>query len=346
MKKRRILAGILILILLALFTNWALRQKLSQVSSLSTNDSTSFSNVNQSASSSTAAPTRKQWTSSEMPSPHSNDTSGNPVQVEHKIEEMFKTPIEFYGRVVDENKNPVAGADISFSWNKLTVSHQFETGQSNAKTDENGLFSLEGQNGEGLDVRVSKSGYYTAKSNTMSFRYSQLSGMPIYVPDRNNPVIFFLVKKGSGVSLVTSKNGMGDDFSILVSRDGTPLKVDLLHRMTGEGPLEITQTKPDPKLMNQATEWSFQMAIPDGGFVEYHDQDFPVEAPDTNYQSTVQFDFQKSQTNWTETIAKDFYIRFSNPPLYGRLHVETSIGGGVRLTYAINPDGSRNIEAP
>jgi hypothetical protein len=95
----------------------------------------------------------------------------------------------------------------------------------------------------------------------------------------------------------------------------------------------------------KATEWSFEMSIPTGGFVEYHDEEFPFEAPEGGYQPAIKYDFQKGQTNWATDISKDFYFRFGNPPVFGRLHLETTIGNSaVRLTYAINPDGSRNLE--
>ena len=337
--KRKFFAAILILVLLGLFAKWDLRQrKTVSPTSSDVDTAATASNEGHSGVPSVQSPQQSELPASERSYPKTNGRS------EQNIEEMFRGPIEFYGKVVDENRNPVAAADISFSWNELTVSNQIATDRAQAKSDDNGFFSLERRSGEGLDVRISKSGYYVAKSNAMSFQYSGLSGMPAHNADRNNPVIFVLVKKGTGASLITSKRGMGDDFGISPPRDGTPLKIDLLNFKTGEGPLEISQIKPDPKNWKQAQEWFFQMKIPDGGFVEYRHQDFPFDAPESGYDSTVRFDLKKGETNWDEAISRDFYIRFGSPPLYGRLHLETAIDGGVRLTYAINPDGTHNLE--
>ena len=86
------------------------------------------------------------------------------------------------------------------------------------------------------------------------------------------------------------------------------------------------------------------MEIPDGGFVEEKDE-FPFEAPESGYQPVMEFNFQQGQADWIENLKKDYYIKFGNPPRYGRLHFDTSISKeGVRLTYAINPNGSRNLE--
>ena len=72
----------------------------------------------------------------------------------------WQTPIEFYGRVVDENTNPVAGASITFGWSELPTQEAARktTTMSNAK----GLFSLHDKRGPALDVWVGKEGYYSS----------------------------------------------------------------------------------------------------------------------------------------------------------------------------------------
>ena len=55
--------------------------------------------------------------------------------------------------------------------------------------------------------------------------------------------------------------------------------------------------------------------------------------------------YEKLQKASSEEDVKDYYIKFGSPPRYGRLHLETLIEmQGARLTYAINPTGSRNLE--
>lgn len=82
--------------------------------------------------------------------------------------------IEFYGKVVDENSNPVAGAQISFHW----VEVPDETGNRTAMTesDTEGLFSLRGQRGLNLGVSVSKESYYSSRRDNDSFNYGSLRG--------------------------------------------------------------------------------------------------------------------------------------------------------------------------
>jgi hypothetical protein len=59
----------------------------------------------------------------------------------------------------------------------------------------------------------------------------------------------------------------------------------------------------------------------------------------------TEWHFTEGDPDWKGYLKKSFYIKFGNPPFYGRLQIETGISyGGATLTYAINPTGSRNLE--
>jgi hypothetical protein len=254
-------------------------------------------------------------------------------------------PIEFYGRVMGEDNAPVGAANITFVWSHLFMPET--TYSTNTLSDADGNFSIKGILGADLDVSVCKDGYFPVKSaNPTRFSYSENFGATPFRPDPNNPVVFHLRKKGKGVELITSQNGMKPYLSVAAPLDGSPVFADLLNRKVGQtGQIEINQVKPDYQRWKQANGWQFGMTIPDGGFIEQSDE-FPFEAPASGYQPTIQFAFQQGQTNWAINLNKDYYIKFGNPPLFGRLHLETSIDmSGARLTYAINPDGSRNLES-
>ena len=67
----------------------------------------------------------------------------------------WKAPINFYGKVVDQDNQPIAGATVKFVWNDIS-----SAGWSSAEStsDVNGLFSLADKKGKGLSVSVSKMG--------------------------------------------------------------------------------------------------------------------------------------------------------------------------------------------
>jgi hypothetical protein len=255
----------------------------------------------------------------------------------------WKQPINFFGKVVDENGHAVSNASAHLKWTDLSENG---TSEINMATDNDGLFSLTGQQGKRLSVTVSKKGYYTPRAQALSsFEYANPEE-GIFKADPANPVVFTLRKKGAGVALVTSKYGVKKYFGVVAPLDGTPVWVDLLQRNSGLAPgqLMLSQKKPPYGSWKQATEWSFHMEIPGGGFVEHHDE-LPFEAPESGYKSVVEFVFQAGQPEWVTSIRKDYYIKFGSPARFGTLHLETEITmAGARLTYSINPDGSRNLE--
>lgn len=254
---------------------------------------------------------------------------------DHRILEVWQTPIDFYGKVVDQNSNPISGARIEFTWMELPE----ENGSryTSVESDSQGLFHLLGQRGPSLQMLVSKEGYYPRKGGE---KYGP-SKTPLFSAEANNPVIFVLKKKGEGAELITSEHGMRLNVAIRLPRDGAPVRVDVLEKKSDpEGPLEISQIKP----LEGATNWSFRLSIPSGGLIQNQDE-FQFEAPERNYQPTVEYHFTRGDTNWTTQLTKQFYMKFGEPAKYGWLRIESNLGQEtVFLTYAINPDGSRNLE--
>ncbi len=252
--------------------------------------------------------------------------------------QRWQTRIDFYGKVVDEKGSPVEGASIQFNWTEVP---SFEGPGNSATTtsDAAGLFSLEGKHGPSLNVRVMKDGYYTSPANRMGFSYRMGQ---VFLPDQTNPVVFRLRKKGQGVQLITSENGIRSNVAVRVSKNDVTIQVDLLEKKpSATGQLEIGQIKPP---WREATNWSFRLSIPAGGFVENQDE-FQFEAPESNYLPSVEYSFSKNETNWTTQVSKQFYIAFGQPRKFGWLRIESNLAQEtVFLTYAINPTGARNLE--
>jgi hypothetical protein len=254
-----------------------------------------------------------------------------------KITAEHQHPIEFYGETVEGSNQPVAGVNAHLI---LTESPATPNGivETNLQSDAQGYFSFTGAVGKLLQVWLNKEGYYVSKSNRIDFDYNG------YQPNPNQPEVFHLRKKGPGADLVTSQYGIAKDWGFSTPLDGAPVWVDFLNRKTGnEGQMEISAVKPDRLKQERANEWSFRMSISDGGFIEENDE-FPFEAPDSGYQPTVEFHFKIGEPGWTDTIHESYYIAFGQPRKYGRLDLDTQMYWGVRLTYAINPDGSRYLE--
>jgi hypothetical protein len=253
----------------------------------------------------------------------------------------WQQPIEFYGKVVDENGKAIAGANVRFHWASLTEDEGVNS--STTESDANGLFFLRDKLGPSLTVWVTKEGYFAFREGQQAFSYALTDNR--HAPNPQDPVIFRLRKKGQGEELVTSAFGSRHNFPVQIPRDGRPVKVDLVQRKSGvSGDLTVSQFKPARGQERQATEWSFHLSIPDGGLIE-HNEEFPFTAPAEGYQSTVDLHFLRTETNWITHFIKNYYIAFGEPRKYGWLRVESDISQEtIFLTYAINPSGSQNLE--
>jgi len=103
-------------------------------------------------------------------------------------------PITFYGKVIDQNGSPVAGAKVDL---KVGIDH-FELNTSEEKdytleADQNGNFILTNAFGSGFDISsIGKTGYELSKNTQRSYEYTV--GY-IFHPDPNNPVIIKMWKK-------------------------------------------------------------------------------------------------------------------------------------------------------
>ncbi|MDE3100298.1 MAG: carboxypeptidase regulatory-like domain-containing protein [Verrucomicrobiota bacterium] len=249
-----------------------------------------------------------------------------------------RRPINFWGRVLDESNNPVADAKVRFQWTDLSSTG---TSQADAKSDGEGFFSLTGRHGKFLAVLVGKGGYYSGRSSSGGFEYANPGSQFFFTPDQHRPIIFHLRKKGIGVGLIVS----GGVLPVVAPTNGLPVFVDFFGRKVGSsGQLEIRGWKEPKDFKTAENNWKQALIVHDGGLIPENDE-FPFEAPETGYQSDIQWRGTDGSPGWEGGINEKFYIKFGNPPLYGVLIVlADSISPKVYLDYAINPTGSRNLE--
>jgi hypothetical protein len=250
----------------------------------------------------------------------------------------WRMPINFYGRVVDENKQPVPGAKVEFSWTDLS-----QAGSSRAQTitDAQGSFSLLNQTGRNLQVRVSKDGYYTPKRQQISFDYAGFWEANYLVPDPNKPVLFRIRKKNQGETL------SGGEIRPTLPANGTPVRFDLLNggRVSPEGQLEIAAVTNTEQYPPRIFNWRALILVPSGGLIEYNDE-FPFEAPEGGYQPSVEFDMPTNALNWKPLVEKSYFIEFGSPRRYGRIQIRLNgASQKASVSYWVNPRGSRNLEA-
>jgi hypothetical protein len=250
----------------------------------------------------------------------------------------WQAPIEFYGKVIDENSNPVSSVNIHFRWMELPAKDGART--SDAQSDTEGLFSLHGKRGRSLTVWFGKDGYYSSQGGQKTFLYAL--GPDILSPDPQNPVVFHLRKQGKPESLVTLNN------SYRIPRDGTPVSVDLATgaNTTGTSGNFVVQcwTNDQGKKSGEKYDWRCLITIPGGGVVPT-DEEFAFLAPENGYALTNEIAMPADRTNWTSQVDLKFFYRLADGR-YGRMTFSMIAGGQhfCLIDSVLNPTGSRNLE--
>jgi Carboxypeptidase regulatory-like domain len=241
----------------------------------------------------------------------------------------WKMPINFYGRVLDQNGQPVKGAKVRFQWTDTSAAG---TTERFTETDALGTFSLQNARGKRLGVFVSKDGYHAVAHGRGSFEYAAFFE-PIYIePDTNNPVIFHLLEKRTAEQLVRTEQ------EVKLPAIGSVAKVKLDASTTVEIKLLANAIDPDQP-------WSIQITSTSGGLRATTDE-FPVEAPTGGYQHSTTLDRKSPKPpNWSGLHEGGIlYVKAANG--YGRLELRMIAGKDwARVTTFLNPSGSRNLES-
>jgi hypothetical protein len=245
----------------------------------------------------------------------------------------WKTPIEFYGKVVDQDGEPVSGVEVKMNWTDMSPEG---TSEAQRTTDASGLFSITGIQGKNFGViALEKEGYVPfSKSNPNSFEYAGFWEPSYHIPDKENPVIFRLRKKGEAAVLANVSGKIVLEF-------GKAVTIPMPREMPSSTVLKVTvfENIASPR------KWNATVSVEGGGVVPTIEE-FPFEAPEQGYQSSL--DLNQSSPHppgWQDLFqGGQFYIKTDNG--YGLLKLEQTVGKKtLRYSLALNLKGDRNLES-
>lgn len=290
--------------------------------------------------------------------------------------------VEFYGKVLDQNINPIEGVEVSmhvrrFSPNPMTYFMGIDN--INVKTDKQGNFNLRGRRGLSLSVEgLNKPGYeYDLHRATvaMSYHAEYEYGQKPKASNPQTPALFYMRKKGQstfifhgGGGFVFEKEDSGveqafdvirhDDYkgdrlrSIVHAGDPDPFYPDLRAKATW-----------DPK----TGAWNVELSggKPGDGLVVLDQKLY--EAPAEGYRASFAFQIttttpeklplvtiagdppHKMQLEYKSNAYMYIYLRSREPAIYTRLIFDYP--RTVRQDYLniggpvdTNPYGERNLE--
>jgi len=254
--------------------------------------------------------------------------------------ESHNLPVDFYGLVIDQNSNPIPGVKIKSGVRHWTMPAP-EVGSAGtttipleAITGADGRFELTGASGDGFGVLLFKDGY-EAESEKNGYGAGSYS----YA----NPVIFKMWSTNIHEQLITGNR------SFDIVPDGRPYLIDLTAGIiseTGTGDLKVWVKRPEQITFGQRYDWSSEVDVINGG-LQAASGDAMWMAPSNGYVPSFQFE-QTVGSGWGDSTGeRQFYIRLNNGKEYGRISIEleayynSQIPAMIRLSYAINPSGSR-----
>lgn len=254
----------------------------------------------------------------------------------------WKMPISFFGRVIDENGNPVSSAKIQFTWTDISPKG---TSSAQSLSDEQGLFALTGKTGKFLEVRVSKEGYYTYSENRFAFEYAAFFDNNYHQADAKAPIVFRLRKKGEVPEELTARRTL-----MGIKPTGEPHYIDLqTTRKTaaGQGDLAISITRTAPADVKQY-DWSASIQGVNGAELLESTDEFMFEAPEAGYQPAYSYKFAESDPAWKNQMSRKYFVRARDGKLYGRLEIsfipKYRDTGAADIKFFVNPTGSKNLE--
>jgi len=256
--------------------------------------------------------------------------------------EGHNVPIDFHGQVIDQDSNALSGVDI-----KVVVRHWtmpdpavLLAGTKELRlervTGADGRFDINGETGDAFDLESIQKDGYEAELTKRGFGSSGGSF--------NQPVVFKMWNTNIHEQLITGEK----KFQIVP--DGRPYVIDLSKGTiaeSGAGDLKAWVKRPESVTYGQRYDWSCEVDAINGGLLEEPLGTAMYLAPTGGYVSSFQFE-QKVGSGWGDsTGAKRFYVTLNNGHEYGSIAIElyayynNQTPGLIRLSYAINPSGSR-----
>jgi hypothetical protein len=248
-----------------------------------------------------------------------------------------KQPLDFYGKVVDQNGNPVTGAKVQGNVG-LNVSFVESRDEIHfTETDSEGRFKFLGLHGMGLGIWPQKQGY--------DYNLKLPSRRPAdYHLDPNNPVVFTMWKLKGPEPMKHA------EFRTRILCDGATAVFDLTNgKRNPNGNLRITLLRNPLKVRRGKDhfDWSFKIEILGGGLLSESDS-YPNWAPENGYRSAFVKTVNATDSPWQARFIQNFYFKDGGGN-YGRLFIDVTTDSdtadtGIRIESWVNPSGSQNLE--
>ncbi len=256
--------------------------------------------------------------------------------------EASNVPLDFHGRAIDQDSNGLSGVVVRVNVRHWAVAipgepppdlaqYRFER-----RSGPDGRFEINGVTGDAFDLEsITKPGY-EAEPTRRGFGATEGT--------IDIPVIFRMWDTNIHERLITGHRAFH------VVPDGRGYLIDLSNGTiaeSGPGDLRVWIKCPDNMVRGAMYEWSCEIDAIDGGLLEEPAGIAMYIAPGEGYRPSFQFRGQVKGGQDGSPGEKYFYVELKDGQEYGAIAIEPcapynrQIPGLIRLSYAINPSGSR-----
>lgn len=285
-----------------------------------------------------------------------SNTQESPVRKERLLSimrERMRTnnvPIDFYGKVVDQNGAPVAGVEVKAAIRLMKEPLPGMIGDGFdylvARTASDGTFSFLNRTGEffGID-KIQKEGYLVS-ATVHEKTYYYASDEKKYRPNPSVPEVFKIWKQMGAEELIER------NLKYKLTTEGRSYGLDLLNGAQAKADaitdIRVSMTAPSVIKPHVKYDWNFVLEAVEGGLIETSD-DYMYLAPLDGYVSRIQVSFNASDANWSDNFRKRFYVMSRNGSVYARIEILVGVAlngrGYLHIESASNPNSSRNLES-
>lgn len=254
----------------------------------------------------------------------------------------FATPINLYGKVLDQHGDPVSSASVQYSVLGLTGK---EGQQITSKPD--GSFEITGHRGGTLSVEVSKAGYRKVPGADDEVGSGKLFYFGLGHPPASSPqesIVFTLQKPGVIEPLIHA-----DERNYPLTRDGSPMEIDLhpggssAHRVVLRCWNKELESRPQTE---PRYDWRLEITVPGGGITERKDI-MAFEAPEAGYEPKAMIDMPvDAKPHWSASAERTYFVRFKDNT-FARVALRMRARGDRFIVWEshLNPKaGSRNLD--
>ncbi len=267
----------------------------------------------------------------------------------NKLAAMSKAAIKdikFYGKIVDQNGDPVSGVIVEHAG--LNATYASGSGTRRDTTDNDGLFVVDASGTAFVVEKFTKQGYDFPPRQRFVNELGQNKTELLwgdYTAD--NPFIFKAWKVAeSGYAKISHAQGRyGFKPGAAYSLDFT---ANHKSRVKKEGRLDLDLQV----LFEKDTDenWTLVIKVPNGGLLEAEELYMNL-APEAGYQQELFFSGTRQEYEQKRQMVratKKYYIH-SRGRLYGSLEIgirpySKPSGSGLKIKHVMNLDGGRNLE--